>query len=54
MMYLEEPISVQQDTEIDGSYRMQTSEENPRFWDIVVEFQVNRGKKISQHWQCAD
>ncbi|GFO06378.1 protein arginine N-methyltransferase 6 [Plakobranchus ocellatus] len=54
VMYLRKFVDVEQDSRIKGIYRMQPSTDNPRFWDIDVEFEVNSDEKISQSWHCSD
>lgn len=48
VMYLRS-ITVMQDTEILGVYSMKPSVENKRFWDIQIEYQLNHGKKYTEH-----
>ncbi|BFZ10635.1 hypothetical protein BsWGS_13675 [Bradybaena similaris] len=52
-MYLKTPITVRQDSEIRGVFKMHPSPDSHKYWNIEIEFQVNRDKKYIQHWQCS-
>ncbi|CAG5117229.1 unnamed protein product, partial [Candidula unifasciata] len=52
-MYLKTPITVKQGSEIRGVFKMYPSGEDRKCWNIEIEFQLNRDKKYTQHWQCS-
>ncbi|XP_072181599.1 protein arginine N-methyltransferase 6-like [Diadema setosum] len=53
-MYLEYPVSVEQDTVIAGNITLTPGEMNPRFLEIEVTFTVDEGSPVTRSYSMSD